>query len=69
MRIPVVDVDSLARNWWVVLIRGLMGILFGLVTFLAPALSLAALVIVWGAYAFADGVFAIISGVRRRGAS
>lgn len=68
MRIPVVDVNSLARNWWVVLIRGLMGILFGLVTFLAPALSLAALVIVWGAYAFADGVFAIISGVRRRGA-
>jgi uncharacterized membrane protein HdeD (DUF308 family) len=68
MRIPVVDVDSLAGNWWVVLIRGLIGILFGLVTFLAPALSLAALVILWGAYAFADGVFAIISGVRRRGA-
>ncbi|HEX5962620.1 MAG TPA: HdeD family acid-resistance protein [Gemmatimonadales bacterium] len=67
MRIPLVDVDSLARNWWVVLIRGLIGILFGLVTFFAPAISLAALVIVFGAYAFADGVFAIISAVRRRG--
>jgi uncharacterized membrane protein HdeD (DUF308 family) len=68
MRIPVVDVDALARNWWVVLVRGLMGILFGIATFLAPGISLAALVIVFGAYAFADGVLAIISAVRRRGA-
>ena len=49
MRIPVVDVDALARNWWVVLVRGLMGILFGIATFLAPGISLAALVIVFGA--------------------
>jgi uncharacterized membrane protein HdeD (DUF308 family) len=68
MRVPVIDVDALARNWWVVLVRGLMGILFGIATFLAPGISLAALVIVFGAYAFADGVLAIISAVRRRGA-
>jgi uncharacterized membrane protein HdeD (DUF308 family) len=69
MRVPVIDVDSLSRNWWVVVLRGLAGMTFGLVTFFAPGISLAALVLVFGAYAFADGVLAIISAVRRgRGA-
>jgi uncharacterized membrane protein HdeD (DUF308 family) len=69
MRIAIVDVDTLVRNWWVFLLRGLAGILFGLVTFVAPGISLAALVLVFGAYAFADGVLAILSAIRRRGAS
>jgi uncharacterized membrane protein HdeD (DUF308 family) len=65
MRVPVIDVDSLARNWWAVVLRGLAGMAFGLVTFFAPGISLAALVLVFGAYAFADGVLAIISAIRR----
>jgi len=68
MRVPVVDVDSLSRNWWAVLLRGLAGILFGIITFFAPAISLAALVLLFGAYALVDGVLAIVSAVRRRGA-
>jgi uncharacterized membrane protein HdeD (DUF308 family) len=67
MRVPVVDVDSLSRNWWAVLLRGLAGILFGIITFIAPAISLAALVLLFGAYAFADGVLAIVTAIRRRG--
>ena len=65
MRVPVIDVDSLSRNWWVIVLRGLAGMTFGLVTFFAPGISLAALVLVFGAYAFADGVLAIISAIRR----
>lgn len=61
-----VDVDTLTRNWWMFLIRGLMGIAFGVITFLNPAISLAALVLLFGAYAFADGIFAIVSAIRRR---
>jgi uncharacterized membrane protein HdeD (DUF308 family) len=68
MRVPVVDLESLSRNWWAVMLRGLAGILFGLITFFAPAVSLAALVLLFGAYAFADGVLSIVSAVRRRGA-
>jgi uncharacterized membrane protein HdeD (DUF308 family) len=68
MRVPVVDVDSLSRNWWAVSLRGLAGILFGIITFFAPGISLAALVLLFGAYAFADGVLAIVSAIRRRGA-
>jgi uncharacterized membrane protein HdeD (DUF308 family) len=65
--IPVIDVDALARNWWVVLLRGLAGILFGVLTFVWPELSFAALVLLFGAYAFADGVLALITAVRQRG--
>lgn len=67
MRIEVIDVESLARNWWALVLRGIAGILFGLVTFFAPGISLAALVLVFGAYAFTDGVFSLVSAVRRRG--
>jgi uncharacterized membrane protein HdeD (DUF308 family) len=68
MRVPVIDLDSLTRNWWAVALRGLAGIVFGIITFVSPGLSLAALVLVFGAYAFADGVLSIVSAVRRRGA-
>jgi uncharacterized membrane protein HdeD (DUF308 family) len=43
------------------------GILFGLFTVVAPSISLAALILVFGAFAFADGVLALVSAVRRRG--
>jgi uncharacterized membrane protein HdeD (DUF308 family) len=65
-RRAAVDVDGLSRNWWVVLVRGVVGILFGIITFFAPGITLAALVLVFGAYAFVDGVLTLVSAVRRR---
>jgi uncharacterized membrane protein HdeD (DUF308 family) len=62
------DIDALAHNWPVVMLRGVAAVLFGVVAFLAPGISLAALVLVFGAYAFADGILAIVTAVRRRGA-
>jgi len=61
-------VDSLARNWWVVVLRGVAGILFGLMTFFAPGISLAVLVLFFGAYALVDGILALVSVVWDRGA-
>lgn len=58
--------NMLYRAWWLVLLRGLAGIVFGIIAFLAPLSSLAALIIVFGAYAFADGVVLIVSAIRRR---
>jgi uncharacterized membrane protein HdeD (DUF308 family) len=67
MRIAIVNMDSLVANWSAILFRGLAALAFGLVTLIAPGLSLIALVLAFGAYAFVDGVFTIISGLRRRG--
>src|SRR5262249_62214909 len=64
--VEALDVDILARNWWAVLLRGVAGILFGIATFFAPAISLAVLVLLFGAYALVDGVLALISALRNR---
>jgi uncharacterized membrane protein HdeD (DUF308 family) len=67
MRIAIVDVGTLARTWWALLIRGIAAVLFGALTFMTPGISLVTLVLVFGAYAFADGVFAIVMALRNRG--
>src|SRR3954469_15088793 len=51
----------LARNWWVLVLRGLLAVLFGIAAFAWPGITLAALVILYGAYALVDGIFAIAS--------
>lgn len=56
--------DVLARNWWALALRGLAAMLFGLVTLVAPHLTLAVLIALFGAYALLDGVFGIVVAVR-----
>src|SRR2546426_12045773 len=54
----------LIRNWWALALRGVFGILFGLAAFLFPGITLGALILLFGVYAVADGVFAVVAGVR-----
>jgi uncharacterized membrane protein HdeD (DUF308 family) len=54
----------LARNWWALLIRGIAAVIFGLLAFFWPGATWVAVGILFGAYAFVDGVFAIVSAVR-----
>ena len=56
--------EVLAQRWWAVGLRGILGIIFGLICLLTPGIALGAFVIVFAAYMFVDGVFAIISGIR-----
>ena len=51
--------SELAENWWLLLLRGLAAIAFGLITFFWPGITLVALTYLWGAYALVDGVVAI----------
>lgn len=55
---------ALARNWWALLIRGIAAVIFGILAFVWPGATVFALVILFGAYAFVDGIFALISAVR-----
>jgi len=58
--------EHLGRNWGWVVLRGVAGVLFGVLAFLWPGITLAMLVIVWGAYALADGILALIAAYRVR---
>ena len=52
---------NLARAWHWIVLRGVFAVLFGIFAFIWPGITLAALVLVWGAYAIADGVMALIA--------
>lgn len=54
----------LAHNWWAIAIRGVLGIVVGLIAFVMPAETMLALVLLFAAYAFVDGVFAIVAAIR-----
>ncbi len=57
---------QLSRNWWVLALRGVAAIVFGILAFLWPGITLAVLVLLFGAYALIDGVFAVIGAVQHR---
>jgi uncharacterized membrane protein HdeD (DUF308 family) len=57
-------VALLARNWWAIGLRGVFAIVFGLIALFLPGATMLSLVIVFALYAFADGVFGIVSAVR-----
>jgi uncharacterized membrane protein HdeD (DUF308 family) len=64
---PMADVTAAVRGlWWLVLLRGILAILFGLFALFAPGTALLALVFVFGAYAILDGVTALALGIRNR---
>jgi uncharacterized membrane protein HdeD (DUF308 family) len=50
--------NFVARNWWLIVVRGVCAMVFGLLAWLWPGVTLGALVLLWGAYAFLDGVLA-----------
>jgi uncharacterized membrane protein HdeD (DUF308 family) len=55
---------ALAKNWWLILLRGLCAIIFGALTFAWPGVTLFTLVIFYGAFAFVDGALAIVAAIR-----
>lgn len=59
--------SSLADYWWLLLLRGLAAVAFGVLAFVWPGLTLVALTLVWGAFALADGILALWSAFAARG--
>jgi len=58
--------EVLSRNWGWVVLRGIAAIVFGVLTFFQPGITLAALVLLFGAYSLADGVFMIVWAIANR---
>jgi uncharacterized membrane protein HdeD (DUF308 family) len=57
-------VRALSQHWWVLMLRGVLAILFGLMAWMWPNETLAILVLIWGAYALTDGIFEVLAGIR-----
>lgn len=55
-----------APHWGWIALRGVAAIVFGLLAFALPGLTVAVMVAVWGAYALIDGVLALVAGWRIR---
>ena len=56
-------VNLVSRNWWFLALRGLAAITFGILALIWPSVTVLALVILFGAFAFVDGVFSVTTAV------
>jgi uncharacterized membrane protein HdeD (DUF308 family) len=63
-RIPLVDL--LSKNWWMVLIRGGAALIFGLLTWFYPFISILIMVMFFGVYALIDGVLGVVIAINGR---
>jgi uncharacterized membrane protein HdeD (DUF308 family) len=57
-------VAVLIGNWWALALRGVTAVLFGLIAIFWPGITALALVLLFGAYALIDGVFALVAASR-----
>jgi uncharacterized membrane protein HdeD (DUF308 family) len=56
-------VHAMARNWWLMLLRGIAAIIFGVLAFAWPGITLLTLIMLYGAYVLVDGVLAILAAI------
>jgi uncharacterized membrane protein HdeD (DUF308 family) len=56
--------EALTQNWWLFTLRGIFGIIFGLIALIFPGPTMLSMVIVFSAYMLVDGIAGIVSAVR-----
>jgi len=59
-------IETLKRHWWVPVIRGIAAVVFGVMAFVYPGLTVAVLVLLFGAWVLVDGVFRVIGAIGHR---
>src|SRR5215469_17194825 len=59
-------IETLKRHWWVPVIRGFAAIVFGIIARVYPGLTIATLVLFFGAWVLIDGIFRIIGAIGHR---
>jgi uncharacterized membrane protein HdeD (DUF308 family) len=60
------DLGLFAGRWWTVLLRGITAVMFGVLAFAWPAITLAMLVLLFGYYALTDGIFSLLAAAGGR---
>jgi uncharacterized membrane protein HdeD (DUF308 family) len=53
-------------NWGWIALRGALALVFGILAVLMPEAAVLAMTIVYGAFAFVDGIFMLVAAVRRK---
>src|SRR3989441_3468359 len=61
-------IETLKRHWWVPVIRGIAAIVFGIIALRYPGLTVATLVLFFGAWVLIDGIFRIVGAIAGRAA-
>ena len=64
---PLALLRGLAENWWLLLLRGIATIAFGVLAVIWPGRALLTLTFLWGAYVIVDGVFALWAAISSKG--
>ncbi len=54
---------QLFRNWWLFVVRGVLAIAFGILALIWPGPTIFALVLLFGAFALADGIVAVATAI------
>lgn len=61
-----IGVQAIGRNWWMLALRGVLAIIFGLIALFTPGIALLAFIFVFAAYALIDGLMAVYVAIRER---
>ena len=54
------------HSWWMLLVRGILALLFGIIAIAFPGLTVIVLVALFGAYSLVDGIFAVVVSFQER---
>jgi uncharacterized membrane protein HdeD (DUF308 family) len=57
-------IERIASHWWLFLIRGIVALAIGILVPFYPITALITIALLFGVYAFLDGIFAIVTAVR-----
>ena len=63
---PTPALQALAKNWWLMLLRGIAAIAFGVLAFIWPGLTVLTLIMLFAAYALVDGLIALLAAAGER---
>src|SRR6184192_313912 len=60
-------IETLKRHWWIPVLRGIAAVVFGVMAFVYPGLTVAVLVLLFGAWVLVDGIFRVVGALGHRG--